>query len=253
MKDEEVKQPRLHELAVYLRKQLYPESLINNGIERAKLKGPITSDQRQTKTNSLNEVIPFVTTFNPRNKNVFPVMKSFEQVLKRSDKMNRVLQRRKIINSKRQPKNLKRILSKSKFDFIPKEACVSKCGTPRCKTCPDILEGSTIKLKTGKQFTVKQDMNCKSRNVIYTLVCCKCKDFYIGQTKTELRKRMTVHRQQTRTDDLRLLKVNKHFHQCSGGRFNIFPIYKVLGGNDFIRDQRESYFIKTLHPTLNAI
>ena len=122
----------------------------------------------------------------------------------------------------------------------------------RCKTCPNIITGTNIKFKSGKQFKVKQTMNCASKNVIYSLICDKCNEFYIGQTRTELRKRVTVHRQQTRTQELRLLKVNKHFHECSGGKFKIFPIYKLYGCTDSMRDQKELHFIKMLKPGLNA-
>ena len=40
--------------------------------------------------------------------------------------MKNVLDKKPIINSKRQPKNLKRILSSSKFDFSESKACVKK-------------------------------------------------------------------------------------------------------------------------------
>jgi hypothetical protein len=38
---------------------------------------------------------------------------------------------------------------------------------------------------------------------------------------------MTVHRQQTRHQDLTIIRANEHFHDCSGGHFKIFPLYKV--------------------------
>jgi hypothetical protein len=36
---------------------------------------------------------------------------------------------------------------------------------------------------------------------------------------------MTVHRQQTRHQDLTIIRANEHFHDCSGGHFKIFPPY----------------------------
>ena len=49
--------------------------------------------------------------------------------------------------------------------------------------------------KHGKTWYVKCPMNCKSRNIIYILICAKCRSFYVGQTEN-LRQRVTLHRQQ---------------------------------------------------------
>ena len=63
---------------------------------------------------------------------------------------------------------------------------------------------------------------------------------------------MVLHRQQTNDANLRVLKVNKHFHSCSGGNFNIFPIYNVSNQNDSMLEEKEKLFIKILQPSLNA-
>ena len=95
-------------------------------------------------------------------------------------------------------------------------------------------------------------MNCKSKNVIYAVICHKCKEFYIGQTGNELRTRMTVHRQQTRSDALRVLQVNKHIHQCADDKFNVMPLYQMFGGSDRIkREIKELELINILKPGLN--
>jgi hypothetical protein len=49
---------------------------------------------------------------------------------------------------------------------------------------------------------------------------------------------MTVHRQQTRHQDLTILRANEHFHDCSGGHFKIFPLYEVNTEGDFIRRRK---------------
>ena len=99
-----------------------------------------------------------------------------------------------MINSKRQPKNLKRILTSSKFDYISSETKVSKCGDKRCKTCLDLTEGTEISFNNGKRFEVKRNMNCKTEYVVYALTCSKCGEFYVGKTINMLKQRITVHR-----------------------------------------------------------
>ena len=94
-------------------------------------------------------------------------------------------------------------------------------------TCPSLIEGTSFTFKNGRTFTVMQDISCKTKNLVYAIICSNCGEFYVGETKTELRTRMTVHRQQTRHQDLTIIRTNEHFHDCSGGHFKIFPLYKV--------------------------
>ena len=169
--------------------------------------------------------------------------------------MNKVLSKKKIVNCKRQPKNLKRLLCKSRFDESDRtvNVGVTKCGKPRCATCSNIIECKNYTFKNGSKIEIRSEMNCNSKNVIYAVICNGCNDFYIGQTGNELRKRMTVHRQQMRTDSLRFLNVSKHIHQCSGDLFSVLPIYK-LSSNDLIqREIKEKMFITSLKPMLNAV
>jgi hypothetical protein len=49
---------------------------------------------------------------------------------------------------------------------------------------------------------------------------------------------MTLHRQQTKIEELRMLQVNKHLHKCSGGKFNISPLYKILNESDSFREKK---------------
>ena len=252
VKDPEKREIRLNELNGYLKKQHYPDNLIDDGISKAKLKGPIIQKEKRDK-NNLNNIVPFVCTFNPRNKNIFPVIKNCEQILSQSSKMKKILDKKNIIHSRRQPKNLKRILTKSRFNCVPEEEItptVSKCTDKRCKTCEHIIEGSSVRFKNGKEVTVKHNINCSVKFIIYAIICPNCHDFYIGQTK-DLRKRMTLHRQQTDTDEYRNLHVNKHIHNCADGQFKVFPFYKVLKNSVSLMSEKESFFIRTFKPPLN--
>ncbi|VDI75433.1 Hypothetical predicted protein [Mytilus galloprovincialis] len=127
---------RLEELKVYLKKQHYPEQVINYGIQKALTKGPIITESRRSETtdessNNLNKIIPFITTYNPRDYDIFSFMRQIETNLHKSERMDKVLQKKKIINSKRQSKSLKRYLTSSKFDFNETVPIVKKCTDKR--------------------------------------------------------------------------------------------------------------------------
>jgi hypothetical protein len=62
----------------------------------------------------------------------------------------------------------------------------------------------------------------------YAIICSNCGEFYVGETKTELRTRMTVHRQQTRHQDLTIIRANEHFHDCSAVKYITYKINEHL-------------------------
>jgi len=247
--DKNTLKKRLEELRSFLIKQHYPEPLIRNGIRKAIEKEPIYS--RPKNQSSSDKIIPFVSTYNPHNRNIFPVIKGYEQLMKNSERMKNILEQNRIINSKRQPKNLKRQLCFSKFESSNNTTGVSKCNTPRCGTCNIIIEGKSFTFKNGFRFEIRTDMTCKSRNVIYAVICKRCSEFYIGQTGCELRQRVTVHRQQTRNENVRFLHVNEHIHRCANDEFFIIPLYEVYSSDVIHRETKEAMLINLLNPTLN--
>ena len=87
---------RLKELCEFLRKPDYPESIIDNGIQRAILKGPITDESSRK---SEDRDIPFVPTFNPNNSNIMPFVRDCEKLLNRSSRMKQILDYHLILNS----------------------------------------------------------------------------------------------------------------------------------------------------------
>ena len=131
----------------------------------------------------------------------------------------------KLIPSRRQPENLKRILTRAKFESnynTSNEPKISKCTDPRCQTCKEILVGSQVEIgpkDNKKTFNIKTKMNCGVRDFIYVLTCNACKENYIGESGDTLRHRATVHRNQINQTQYRNLKVSKHIYNVQ----KIFP------------------------------
>jgi len=169
--------------------------------------------------------------------------------------MNSILQKYSIIKSKRQPANLKKILTRAKFDETTSEATVSKCGRTNCGLCVHLIEGNCFKFKNGKTFKVTTSMSCETKNVIYVIRCCGCQKEYIGETGDFLRKRMTVHRQHINDKNERILFVSEHISECAmslAPSFSVFPLLKIHTDNVSLRREKERYFIRLFQPALNS-
>lgn len=87
--DEETRKQRRNELKQFLTDQHYPKNLINDGIIKAKeidrqdLINPILRNNKETK------ILPLVTTHNPRNPNIAPLVSNLNGVLKTDQDMDR--------------------------------------------------------------------------------------------------------------------------------------------------------------------
>ena len=83
------------------------------------------------------------------------------------------------------------------FDTSRQNCSVSPRSTKNCKTCniliTDTFFTSNVTCKSY-QCAIAEDLDCKSRNVIYGTECTICGLEYVGETKGQLNKRMTGHR-----------------------------------------------------------
>ncbi|XP_062612861.1 uncharacterized protein LOC134274600 [Saccostrea cucullata] len=206
--DKEIRDKRLSELKTFLLQQYYPMGIIEDGIKEAiKLNREYLINPTRSQTSDL-KILPLVTTHNPRNKNITSTVRQLNNVLKTDEEMAKVLEKYKFINSKRQPRNLRRILCKSSFHQQHLYS-VKKCSDLRCGTCNYMKTGSTFNFG-NKDFTVKADMTCESKNVIYCITCAGCGQFYIGETGTTLRTRIRIHRQHINQPEYRKINVSGH-------------------------------------------
>ena len=162
----------------------YIGRLINKGRKYSK-RGATKNTNRET---TPGNTITLVHTFNPREPNLFQIINSSLDILKGSERMKKIINQTKFVNSTRQAQNLKRILTKATFPKKNSIPVAKRCGQPRCKTCPNIQETGSIKLKNADQiFEIKDEMTCISKNLVYCITCAGCNKYYIGQTGDCLR------------------------------------------------------------------
>ena len=251
--DEQILTKRIDELKTYLKAQNYPLSLIETGTKAALRLNK--KSLRKVKDKPKGNRIPFVNTHNPRNLDFFGKIRENLPILEDDKKMSEILKKYKIIKSKRQPDNLKKILTRARFDENVIESSVSKCGRSNCGLCEYLLEGNCFNFRNGKTFRVCTSMSCETQNVIYVIRCCGCAKEYIGETGDSLRKRMTLHRQHIKDKSVRVLFVSEHISTCATSlkpQFKVFPLLKIHSDNLLLRREKERYFINIFKPELNS-
>ena len=122
----EAKMKHLEIIKMNLSKYQYPKQLTEFGINKA-LSIPL-QELRTAKTISNDNSLPFIINYNPNNPNVYEMIDKSVECLKR----NKVdsFENLKIIKSKRQASNLKKILTKA--EFSQKQVGVYQCPGKRC-------------------------------------------------------------------------------------------------------------------------
>lgn len=165
---------------------------------------------------------------------------------------NKTLQVPRIINAKRQPPNVLRSLAlKHKSSESNKERDFKRCKDPRCLFCKQVIADNSYRTTNGTILKRNKPMTCKSRDVMYYLVCSNCKAGYIGETGIPLNLRTNIHRNHTNSPKNRKLQCNEHFQTCASGNFNIFPFLKFRERNHYLRKSMEKHFRNIVKPTLH--
>ena len=250
--DDDTLSHRLHELRTYLISQNYPSGLISYGFNKAlnKNRNELLNSPPRTR----NSILPFVTSFNPRNPNIFSYIKRFTHILRYDPTLQHILDNSPFIQCHRQPQNLKKILCTAKFSNNTNSPSVSRCNIINCGLCDIIITGNTAHFENGKVFNIKIPMNCTVKNVIYVMKCDGCDLTYIGET-TNLRDRNTLHKSQITHDCYRTQKVSIHIFNCPLNplnSFKIMPFFKMRTDDTQLRKIKETHFIRIFKPSLNS-
>ena len=120
------------------------------GINKA-LKIP-QSELRNVNKQEERKILPFISTFNPNNPKVLPVIKQTLENLKTYDWMKSTSEKVKFIKCKRQAPNLGGILCKSSFSPSNSISGVKNCGKSLV-CCKYIKEGIEHTFKTVDKST----------------------------------------------------------------------------------------------------
>ena len=149
-----MREDRFKDLEINLKRCGYPKRLIMEAIN--KYKDTDSSILRQKVVRPPKDIITFVHDYNPNNVNFKNIIKGSLPMLHEDDRMKSILEKNVIINSQKQPPNLKRMLCgssiKKKTLNISAGKRVKKCGNKRCQICKIIIEGEKLELKMAKFY-----------------------------------------------------------------------------------------------------
>ena len=108
-----------------------------------------------------------------------------------------------------------------------------------------------FKFKNWHQpFVLKSNFNFETPNLIYVIICSSCNKEYIGQTRGQLKERLSIYRQHIRQPEYEKIEVKRHLQTCAKGIFNIVPFFKMKE-NKILRECYKDNFIKKFKAELN--
>jgi len=156
----------------------------------------------------------------------------------------------KIIAAYKKHKNIAQLLSRKqtkKTKGINQSIGAFKCNSPRCHTCQDITMTKHFRSTyTRRSYTIKDTLDCKSRNIIYLITCKKCNMQYVGETSRRLSERLCNHK-----SNIKLKKdtpIAAHFNERGHTihHLSITPIEKIKTNRRYTRLERELHWIHQL-------
>ena len=148
---------------------------------------------------------------------MLPKIREIYRNLQTSKTLSKIFAKHKLIDCKRQPSNLKRLLCSSNFSTNKPTFKTTKCGKS-CFCCDYIIEAELFKFKNWHQpFVLKSNFNCETPNVIYVIICSGCNKEYIGQTGGQLQEGLSIYRQHIRQPEYEKNRSRKTFtDMCKG-------------------------------------
>ena len=204
----------------------------------------------------------FAVTYDPRLPSINNMQaKHWRSMVSRDKYLGDVFPSPPLTAYKRQP-NIRSYIIRAAVSKGPRrypqrnQRSMTKCNDQYCTACPFIKEGKEVKIN-GEPWRINRQLNCKSYNVVYAIICKKdnCKEAYIGETKHMLKSRLAQHRGYIR---------NKDDSKATGHHFNlpghsladltVTIIEQVKKSDTLYRKEREEYHIRrfnTLHKGIN--
>jgi hypothetical protein len=195
------------------------------------------------------------------NANLFPIIIHYDKIGRQlGQKYREILNDSNLFNNSKfllaykNHKNLGKYLINSVIKIADEtekthKYCCRTCNSKRCKACNYITGGSTFSSSNmNKKFNLRQDINCKSKNLIYLITCRQCHKQYVGQTSMTLTDRINNHLSCIRTHKKNPIGIHFNMPNHNLNDFSIQGIELITSKNNIpeILDNKETYWQHTL-------
>ena len=182
-------------------------------------KEPVESEQET------NRVFPLVTDFNPGLPNIGRILNSHKHILELDPELCTVIDPGGIFTSFRGTKTIHNKLIHSRLPLIeenptlPEDINAEATVTGGCYPCDKKCDFCKNFLKQSKQaysyhtpyvFTINQNLDCDSKNVVYIINDLVCKRSSVGCTSDSMKVCFRNHKSHIKTQR-RTCKVSTHF------------------------------------------
>lgn len=228
------------ELTLRFQQRGYPKKLLSQAYRRALKRDRASLFQPKLKTDT--QALRLITTYNNRWPEIRGILQRHWHILNTDCRLGPILPKTPLLTARRAP-NLKDRLMHSHF-VRPKESLGRgfrttgsfPCGD--CNVCGFMTPTNIFKNPQNNETTVlKSFINCRTRNVIYGLIC-PCAKLYIGQTSQLLKQRVQKHfstislAQRDKDQGKKLTTIAEHYLEHHAGRYvgtKIVGLERVLG------------------------
>ena len=281
IEDDNILKLELEKLKLNFLNRLYPEDIVDTAIDRATKLNRLEIIKYKNKQAQEWKNIPFVITFNNalvsnRNLNIYNLLsKSWEKLIETLPRLN-TLFTPKIVFKKCNTINSFLVSTQfppprwSQLNIKPNTLAISTtinlpntlttsffyctaCNKRNCDTCKIIETRSNFKSTVhNKFFSLTENLNCGSDNIIYLITCTKCNIQYVGETGNPLRVRMNAHRYCIKSNKNTPIGIHFNSKNHNISNFKIMPIEKITNLNINDRRAREYYWqlaLGTIFPT----
>ena len=242
---------RLEELRQDLFQRGYPAKVVNDAFARVRTIPREEALKKVEKKTNTREVL--ATSFHPGLPPLAKVLKRHHQVMLEEDAtMKKVFPTPSLVCYRRH-RNLRDMLIRAKVSGKrqPRKKPVGfkKCHNSggACIMCVHCKDSKTHKChRTGKSWDIKSPLDCRTKNVVYKLLCKRCPSFlYIGETSRRAIDRYYQHRSYISNKNMET-PAGSHFNSRghSIGDLEMLPIEKVRPANNpHVRKCREKMWI----------
>ena len=175
---------------------------------------------KKTTETSQGRNFPLVCDFNPALPPIGKIINKYKYILDLDAGLKNIIPKERVFVSYRGNKTIKDILVPSRLRSQEKDTTNSnntefgcfKCNNS-CKTCELFLHPaqSIRSYHTNETFQIKQNLNCRTENVVYVIEDLICNKIYTGCTTDSVATRFSNHKSHIRKRVKKSCELSVHF------------------------------------------